>query len=1191
MTARTAVVSIRRGASQLRRGSRCYALAAGLVLCCAQNAAAVPAAATVSPLPRSDYAVRSVCAAPAPRRAACLALQLVPQTAEARAHTHPLGMMRPASAPARSPAAGDYGLRPQDLHSAYQLPSSAAGAQTVALVDAYNDPTAETDLKAYDEEFGLPECTAGDGCFKQVNQNGEVGNPPFPKTTKELEAARKGSRAAREEAEEATGWGLEISLDIEVAHATCQSCEILLVEANASSYEDLEKAEKSAATLGASEISNSWAGPEEGETPELESASPFNDPGIVITAAAGDDGYLNWDSASSSEKGYVNFPASSPHVVAVGGTHLSLGAGSAWAGETVWNGYYATGGGCSVEFTAQPWQQSVSNWSAVGCGTKRAVADVAADADPYTGVAVHDTSPECEYLYEEAGVKHVAYWCTIGGTSLASPLIASVFALAGGANGVAYPAKTLYENELTSPESLHDVTTGSNGECTKPFLEGGLSACTSAEEAASCAAEAICLAGTGYDGPTGVGTPNGIAAFKPPQHVAGCTDYWVNSAGGSWYTGGDWSTGAPPRAGEGACIVAGGTYTVTLEETSGSGVVSVGSLKVGGSEGAQTLVVASTCSQSAELAAGGGIGIGASGTVVMTNGDSCAGGVTLAGSVSDAGMLSVEAARGGARSVVGNLSDTHRVSLAAGAALHVTGGFTQAHAGSVWDYIAGSSSFGSLSVAGAAALEGTLVLFQTAPFHASLGESFAILSGASLTGAFASETGDQIGSGLYYRPTYSGTGAALLVTQATLVLSKASGLPGSSVVLSGSGYIPGDTLTPAFTANGGAKTVFPGVKANAKGELEAEVAIPTLAAEGAGSISVASTQTGVTPTKTFKVTGIAGCTDYWVNSAGGSWYTGGDWSTGAPPRAGEGACIVAGGTYTVTLEETSGSGVVSVGSLKVGGSEGAQTLVVASTCSQSAELAAGGGIGIGASGTVVMTNGDSCAGGVTLAGSVSDAGMLSVEAARGGARSVVGNLSDTHRVSLAAGAALHVTGGFTQAHAGSVWDYIAGSSSFGSLSVAGAAALEGTLVLFQTAPFHASLGESFAILSGASLTGAFASETGDQIGSGLYYRPTYSGTGAALLVTQATLVLSKASGLPGSSVVLSGSGYIPGDTLTPAFTANGGAKTVFPGVKANAKGELEAEVAIPTLAAEGAGSISVASTQTGVTPTKTFKVT
>jgi hypothetical protein len=531
---------------------RSAAIAVGLLLCCAQSVAA----RTVSPLPRSEYTVRVVCGAPARGGAGCLAVQLVPQSAEARARKHPLGMTRSAPLTAPSPSAGAFGLRPQDLHAAYALPTSAPGTQTVALVDAYNDPTAEADLNAYDAEFGLPECTTADGCFRQVNQNGEAGSLPFPKTTKELETARKGSRAQREEAAEATGWALEISLDIEVAHATCQSCDIVLVEANGPSYEDLETAERSAATLGAGEISNSWAGSEEGETPELESAGPFNHPGIVITAAAGDDGYLNWDAESSAERGYVSFPASSPHVVAVGGTRLSLGTGSAWASEAVWNGDHATGGGCSVVFTAQPWQQSVADWSGVGCATKRAVADVAADADPYTGVAVRDTSPECEYRYEEAKVKHVLYWCTIGGTSVATPLIASTFALAGGADGVAYPAETLYENRLKSPASLHDVTVGSNGECTLPFLEDGLSACTPAEEAASCASKAICLAGTGYDGPTGVGTPDGIAAFKPlpnPPVVASVSPASGTVSGGTPITikGTGFVSGATVEIGQG----------------------------------------------------------------------------------------------------------------------------------------------------------------------------------------------------------------------------------------------------------------------------------------------------------------------------------------------------------------------------------------------------------------------------------------------------------------------------------------------------------------------------------------------------------------------------------------------------------------------------------------------------------------
>ncbi|HXA53358.1 MAG TPA: S53 family peptidase [Solirubrobacteraceae bacterium] len=1104
---------------------------------------------------------------------------------------------------APSPSAGAFGLRPQDLHSAYQLPDSAAAAQTVALVDAYNDPTAEADLKAYDEEFGLPECTSGDGCFRQVNQSGEAGNPPFPKTTKELETARRGSRAKREEAEEATGWGLEISLDIEVAHATCQSCDIVLVEADGPSYEDLETAETSAATLGAGEISNSWAGSEEGETPGLESASPFNHPGIVITAAAGDDGYLNWDSESSVERGRANFPASSPHVVAVGGTRLSLGTNSAWAGETVWNGDHATGGGCSAVFTAQPWQQSVPDWSAVGCATKRAIVDVAADADPYTGVAVHDTSPECEYRYEEAGVKHVAYWCTIGGTSLATPLVASVFALAGGADGVAYPAETLYESGLKSSASLHDVTVGSNGECTKPFLEGGLSACTPAEEAvASCASKAICLAGTGYDGPTGVGTPDGIAAFKPLPS-SGCTDYWTNTAGGSWYTGADWSTGSPPHAGEGACIVASGTYTVTMDQTSATGIVSVGSLTIGGKEGSQTLEVASSCSQSAELAASGGIGIGSAATLTMTNGDSCANNVALSGAINDDGVLDVEDARGGARSIEGNLVDTDRLFLAAGAALHVTGSYTQTHVGRLRDYIAGASSFGSLSVSGTATLEeATLVLVQTAPFHALLGESFATLSSASLTGAFGEESDDQIGStGLYYKATYSATGVTLLVTRDSPTV--ATGV--ASLVTPGSASVAG-TVNPDGREVSGCKFEYgkttsygSSVPCSASpGSGESPVAVSasltSLAANTTYHYRVVAANAGGTSyggDETFKtLAGVAGCTDYWANTAGGSWFTGGDWSTGSSPHSGESACIVANGTYTVTMEQTSTTGTVGVQSLEVGAAGGSQTLVVASTCSQDAELAAGAGISIGSTATLTMTNGDSCANSVTLAGAVSDSGVLDVEAAQGGARSITGDLTDAARVFLAAGTALHVTGDYTQTHVGRLRDYIASASSFGSLSVSGAATLEGALALFPTASFHASLGESFAIIGSASLTGAFTEETGDGIGSGLYYKPAYSATGVALVVTRATLVLSKASGLSGATVKLSGSGYLPGDTLTPAFTADGGEKTVFPGVAANANGEVETEITIPVLAAEGAGSIGLTSTTTGVALTKAFTV-
>jgi hypothetical protein len=505
----------------LLRLLRTSALALAVPAC----AAVLPSAAALaaeSPLPASNYATRPACPSPSRLHASCLAVQLLPLSARARELSQPIGIVRSsagASPAAHDPAAGDFGLRPADLRTAYDLPETAAGEQTVALIDAYNDPTAEADLASYSSEFGLPACTTGNGCFKKVGQSGSEAALPFPKTGAELEAAEAGPTAGKEEAEAAVGWGAEISLDIETTHAVCPGCHILLVEASTTSYADLEQAEQTAETLGATELSNSWGGPEQGVTVSEDTNGPFNDPGVVITASAGDSGFLGWDSEFEDEAGFANYPASSPHVVAVGGTHLSLGSGSAWSSETVWNGSGASGGGCSVVFTAPLWQQNVADWSAIGCADKRVVADVSADADPYTGIAVTDSSSACETEYSEGGTKHVIHWCTYGGTSLASPIIASVFALAGGADGAAYPARTLYENERLAPGTLHDVTVGSNGECGAGYnAKTGLSSCEpSVEAAASCNSKGSCLAGTGFDGPSGVGTPHGIGAFEPGE--------------------------------------------------------------------------------------------------------------------------------------------------------------------------------------------------------------------------------------------------------------------------------------------------------------------------------------------------------------------------------------------------------------------------------------------------------------------------------------------------------------------------------------------------------------------------------------------------------------------------------------------------------------------------------------------------
>jgi hypothetical protein len=501
--------------------------------------AATPATGeALSLLPTSAYQPEPVCSPPAPGHASCMALELLPKAGAAPpAVRAPLGLALPARGATHSLtqthatqvrtgyAAGQTPepVFPEELRDAYHLPTEpviGSSTQTIALVDAYNDVAAEADLKVYDESLSIKsECTRKDGCFRKVNQNGvsveegASGNP-FPKSAKELqerEATCRNTKAAGacSEVEEASGWGVEISTDIDVAHSLCQSCHILLVEADSAEYSDLETAEDTAVRLGATEVSNSWDGPEPGGDSDA-----FNHPDTVITAAAGDDGYLNWTQAEADKPGYfagAAYPASSPHVVAVGGTELTLTSADTRQSETVWNedpnakgnNEGAGGGACSERFSAPEWQQQVPDWTSVGCETgvdaKRAVADVAADADPETGVIIYDSHASKEYLL------------VIGGTSVASPIVASVFALAGGAHGVDYPAQTLYSH-LGSP-SLYDVTEGGNGKCDDVYTDG----CSgSSLSPLDCGAGVlICNAADGYDGPTGVGAPNGIAAFAP----------------------------------------------------------------------------------------------------------------------------------------------------------------------------------------------------------------------------------------------------------------------------------------------------------------------------------------------------------------------------------------------------------------------------------------------------------------------------------------------------------------------------------------------------------------------------------------------------------------------------------------------------------------------------------------------------
>jgi subtilase family serine protease len=349
------------------------------------------------------------------------------------------------------------GYGPSQFQAAYNLTAASAAdgsGTTVAVVDAYNDPTAASDLAEYRSAAGLPALTSGQ--FTQYNQEGETS--PLPAT-----------------APLDDDWTLEESLDVDMVSAICPLCKIDLVEANNDSGTGLYVAEETAATtLGAKYISNSWGGSETSSDTTYDSEY-FGVSGVVYTASAGDSAY----------SGGVIYPATSPHVVAVGGTSLDTSSNSRGWTESVWDtsSTEGTGSGCSSYEPQPAWQTSISILKAA-C-SDRVDNDVAADADPNTGAAVYDTSND------NGG------WNEVGGTSESSPMIAAVFALAGNnGNGGNNAADSIY----THTGNLYEVTASSNGTCTPPAADSVLCTATGAANT--------------YNGPTGWGTPDGLTAFQ-----------------------------------------------------------------------------------------------------------------------------------------------------------------------------------------------------------------------------------------------------------------------------------------------------------------------------------------------------------------------------------------------------------------------------------------------------------------------------------------------------------------------------------------------------------------------------------------------------------------------------------------------------------------------------------------------------
>jgi subtilase family serine protease len=315
------------------------------------------------------------------------------------------------------------GWTPADFQARYNLPSQSNGAgQIVAIVAAFDNPHAVSDLAKYRTHFGL-----GAAQFYKFNQYGQQsGYPP-------------GDR----------GWGLEEDLDIEMVSAVCPKCTIYLVEAASNAVADLETAEAEAVTLGAHIVSNSWGCHGSNYCVQR---SAFDSPGVVYLGSAGDAGYG------------TQAPAALAEVVAVGGTVLTK-TGSAYD-EGVWPG---TGSGCASGIAKPSWQHHR------GC-RYRIMNDVSAVA---SDVAEYDS-------YGRRG------WFTVAGTSISTPLVAGVYALAGNA-ALQNAAERLWTVDRKKRAWwLHDVVVGSNGLCRHAYW---------------------CGARTGYDGPTGWGTPNGIKAF------------------------------------------------------------------------------------------------------------------------------------------------------------------------------------------------------------------------------------------------------------------------------------------------------------------------------------------------------------------------------------------------------------------------------------------------------------------------------------------------------------------------------------------------------------------------------------------------------------------------------------------------------------------------------------------------------
>jgi subtilase family serine protease len=366
-------------------------LAAALVLPSAGSAQAQPAAGPAAAAPVTTH---DACGPVPAGYARCLAV--------IRNDVHGgLGVRGRAAGRDAAAAALPTGYGPADLRAAYKLPATGGKGQTIALIDALDDPTAEADLAVYRATYGLPACTTANGCFRKVNQQGKSAPLPPADTT--------------------YNWQAEISLDLDAASATCPTCHILLVEAAGNTQADLAASAAIAPSLGATVVSNSYGVEEANGVSGY--AKDYQHSGVAYVASSGDTGYT-----------VPTEPAVYANVISVGGTTLTRATNTRGWSEAAWSG---AGSGCSAWVAKPAWQHDAD------C-PGRTVSDVSADADPATGLAVYST--------------YLGGWSVVGGTSASSPIIAGVIALAG---NPAQMSSAAYAYART--KDLYNVTTGSNG--------------------------------------------------------------------------------------------------------------------------------------------------------------------------------------------------------------------------------------------------------------------------------------------------------------------------------------------------------------------------------------------------------------------------------------------------------------------------------------------------------------------------------------------------------------------------------------------------------------------------------------------------------------------------------------------------------------------------------------------------------